>query len=101
MGMESYYIEIIPNSVSIHKKDNIRKFEGVSNIKVSELIDHLHKIELTITQKKENIFIIDEAIQLQIIEKGKNVQVISLQGCFAWFEEGLDICFYIVISSRV
>jgi len=96
MGMESYYIDIIPNGVRVCMEDDVRRFEGKSKVRTSEFINGLQRLLLPLSSNMKYFYIVDETIQLQIIVKDKYVQAIILQGCFTWFEEGLEICFNIV-----
>ncbi len=96
MGMESYYVDILPKNVKFYMDGDIRKIEGVSSFNLSEFVMQIQKLQLPIRLKNENIFIIDEAIQLQLILTNQNIQVITLQGCFTWFEEGIELCYNIV-----
>lgn len=103
MGMESFYLELIPTDVSISYVNDVRKFEGKSDLSSLDFYNSFVKINLPINSKKDNSIIIDKAIHLQIIEKEQKVQTILLQGCFTWFIESLPLCYTVVrfIKSNI
>lgn len=96
MGMESYHLDLIPKNVTVTLVDDIRKYKGISNLNLSDFINKFKRIPLSIELNQENILFIDKALQLQINVADKKVQSIIIQGCFTWFEEGLELCYNVV-----
>lgn len=97
MGMESYFIQVLPIGVMPIKKDGCNDFDGHSSITYRELFDNL-RISTSIQKKSETSIIIDNALILSVDAEGDYVISITIEGCFAWYSEGLKLCFTTIQS---
>jgi len=92
MGMESYFIQVLPQGVIPVKKDGCNSFDGQSSISYTELFDNL-RLNTSIQKNSETSIIIDNVLILSVDSEGINFGSITIEGCFAWYSEGLKLCF--------
>lgn len=92
MGMESYFIQVFPNGIMPIKKDGCNGFEGHASTRYTEFFDNL-RLNTSIQKSKETRIIIDNALILSVDTEEAYISSITIEGCFAWYSEGLKLCF--------
>jgi hypothetical protein len=107
MGLESYFLHLLPNevtSVQVNEGHGFTSttFAGKSPVAASVIIG---KIETTLPSKLhcQNKLVVDDAIKVVISVEDGLFQKVTLIGCFAWYDEGLSLCYQIacVIDSCI
>lgn len=95
MGLESYFVQLIPEGVYPIQKDGINCFNGHSKLEITEFLEWIDRVE-KVTSQKYLQFLYDEAIKINIGEELGYVKEITLEGCFAWYPDGLSLCFQFI-----
>ncbi len=96
MGAESYFITFLPEEVKPNNSNGIIEFFDASKIHVSCVLECLKKHQFSIRQIKETEwcwYLINDLLVMRIEHQNMNIQAISLEGCFSWYEEGLHLCY--------
>lgn len=95
MGMESYFVQVLPLGVSPVKVNDCNSFQGHCSMTLVNLIQQLSMtIKVQAMGKAE--YIVEEAIKLTIGVEDEYVRDITLEGCFSWYKEGLKLCYAII-----
>jgi len=92
MGMESYFVNLIPEGVKSSKVDNINEFKGQSKLRlkqVSDLVDSHFKLK----KYAKDEHILEDVLFLRISHEKNILKALSIEGSLSWFEEGLRIIF--------
>lgn len=103
MGMESYFIHLIPEGVEPFRVDEgggfaSTGFRGKSLIEANTIVD---KIVIGLAGKpvgkshSQSKLVVDDAIETLIDDEDGFFQKATLVGCFAWYDEGLSTCYQI------
>ncbi|MBP1992933.1 hypothetical protein [Paenibacillus eucommiae] len=80
MGMESYFVRLRPKEdehFPTNKADLIQKFIEAG---------------LYVKMKKRD-YLLEELFIMRIEENSESIGEITIEGCFSWFEKGLEQCF--------
>lgn len=101
MGAESYFITLLPTGISPAIIDGANGFKGKTDIKVKDFIEKIKQMKYPIKSIKEENwfwFAIDDAIVMRLEHQDGWIQALSLEGCFSWYVEGLQLCYEITRS---
>lgn len=92
MGMEGFFVTLLPDNMEICIKDGMRHVKGKSKIFNIDWETFLKKKELLIT-RKDTYYIIDNCVELELINNEQDSPYIILRGCFTCFDESIKkIC---------
>ncbi len=103
MGLESYFLHLLPESVEptsveIGNGFTATDFKGRSSVDVSAVIKEI-KFRLAKAHLSneflpaQNKFIVDKAIEMSIDSEAGFFQKVTLAGCFSWYDPGLRLCY--------
>ena len=101
MGMESFFVTLLPRDMEFCFQDNIRIICGKSDIFEVDWETLLSNRNFTI-RKKESFLILNDCIEIQIVRDREISPYIILSGCFSCFSESVkEICSIIDFISNV
>lgn len=102
MGMESFFVTLIPSEMKFCYKDNIRIMCGKSDIFEVDWEAILGTNEYSICNK-ESCIILNNCIEMQAVRNSEGSPYIILSGCFSCFSEGIRTMCSLVdcISNQV
>lgn len=102
MGLESYFFQLLPDGVKPTKVNGYNAFVGKSHIKALAFIEKFKEI-YSIKAEKGGKYSIEEVLYMTVGNQDDWLQEISFEGCFAWYEEGLDLSYEIAkkINSNI
>lgn len=103
MGLESYFLHLLPEAVEPIPVDvgdgfTATGFKGRSAAEVSWVVREL-KIRLAEAHLSseflpdQNKFVVDKAIEMSVESEDGFFQKVTLVGCFSWYEEGMKLCY--------
>lgn len=97
MGLESYFITLLPPDTKPLNIDGNIGFKGESHITVDKFIKEI-SICYDLKQIKEKEwywFKVEDIIVMRIEYQDKWLNAVSLEGSFSWYEESLRKCYNI------
>lgn len=95
MGMESYFIQLLPSTVIIIKdKKGCNQLGGKGEVTSKEILEKLNDW-YKITYDRDNDTIIDNTIKIYFEDVDGYVQTITLAGCFSWYDESISLIYEI------
>ena len=94
MGIESFFITILPENTNFCFSNNIRSVQGNNNSFELNWEEILKENKLSIIKKEEYI-IIDNCIEMDL-RNGTESTYIVLRGCFSCFDESVKKMGYII-----
>lgn len=102
MGMESFFVTLLPESMEFCLKDDIRVVSGSSDIFEVDWEEVLRNRDFTI-RKKGSFLILDDCIEMQIVRNREGSEYIILSGCLSCLSESIKkMCSLIdCISNQV
>jgi len=98
MGLESYFIHLLPKGVIPIRVDigdgfTATDFRGKSAVKASSIVEAIQMaLPCRFNQDK---LVVDESIEVWISGEKDLFQKATLVGCLAWYDEGLKLCYQI------
>lgn len=93
MGMESYYVNLVPFGVKMVKGDETYKFVGRSNKEINEIVMLLKEGGYLLAKKDDFMYEIDSTLSIRFSCEESFVKTMMIQGCFTWFEEGTKLIY--------
>lgn len=93
MGMESYYINLVPIGVKMVKGDETYRFVGRCNKEVTEIVRLLKEGGYLLDKKDDLLYELDNILSLRFSCEDSLVKTITIQGCFTWFEDGVKLIY--------
>lgn len=101
MGMESFFVTLLPRDMEFCYQDNIRIICGKSDVFEVDWEAILGTRDYSIS-KKESCIILNDCLELQIIRNREDSPYIVLSGCFSCFSESVkEMCSIIDFISKV
>ncbi|MDF2984758.1 MAG: hypothetical protein K0R50_268 [Eubacterium sp.] len=102
MGMESFFVTLLPENMEFCFQDNIRRVCGNSNLFEMDWEAVLSNRNFSIN-KKESYLILDDCIEMEIEKNKEGSSYIVLRGCFSCFSESIEkmCCLIDYISNLV
>ncbi len=99
MGMESFNIMALADEVYIIRKNQYRYINGNSNI----LYKNFKLDQLSNITRNDFKWVLDNCIEIIGYHSNGFFQGIELRGCFAYLDEGIDLCFQLInsISKKI
>ena len=98
MGLESYFIVLLPEKVRPAKKNKYNAFEGCSDMLISDFIRQLKDVELEINILfKDSVLCelaVDNMLKMSCGIEQNYLREIIIEGCFASFQENIQFCFH-------
>lgn len=93
MGMESYYVNLVPTEVKMVKGDETYSFVGKSNKEINELVITLKEGGYLLVKKDDFLYELDNVLSIRFSCEDSLVKTMAIQGCFTWFEDGVKLIY--------
>src|SRR5690554_6640626 len=102
MGLESFFITLLPPNIEPVLIDGNISFSGESHITINSFIEKIsnHYSLKQIKEKEWYWFIVKDVIVMRIEYRDKWFNAVSLEGCFSYYEENLQICYDIAQTIK-
>lgn len=95
MGMESFFINVIPSGIKPIKKGDGFFYEGKSKILKEDVLKRINEI-YKVNNIQENEYSIDKVVKLCIEVNEGFVVYFNFEGCFAWYKESLELIYSLI-----
>mgnify|MGYP000377407454 CR=1 FL=1 len=95
MGMESFFVTILPEDMEFSFLDGMRSVCGSSDILERDWEVILKNWSFSLS-KRESYYILDNCIEMEIERNKENSAYIVLRGCFSCFDESINKMSYLI-----